>query len=55
MYRLVNLFSASVIIIYATTVMIIRRIISAWPWNEISCSIIGDALSCMSQNLSSFT
>jgi hypothetical protein len=46
MYRLVYLFSASDIIIYATTVIIIRRIINAWSWNEISCSIIGDALSC---------
>jgi hypothetical protein len=45
MYRLISLFMARRIIIYITTVRIIRIIINAWSWNEISCSIIGDALS----------
>jgi hypothetical protein len=36
------LFSASVIIIGATTVIIIRLIINAWSWNEINCYIIGE-------------
>jgi hypothetical protein len=46
MYRLVYLFSANVIIIYAATVIIIRIIIDAWSWNEISCSRSGEALFC---------
>jgi hypothetical protein len=46
MNRLTYLLSASVIIMYATTVIIIRIIISVWSWNEISCSMIGEALSC---------
>jgi hypothetical protein len=46
MNRLMFLLMANVVIIYATTVRIIRIIISVWSWNEISCSIIGDALSC---------
>jgi hypothetical protein len=44
--RMMFLLKVSVIIIYATTLMIILMIISAWSWNEINCSITGDALSC---------
>lgn len=46
MNRLVCLFLIILIIVYITVVIIINMIISAWSWKKISCSIIGDALSC---------
>lgn len=46
MNRLVCLLRASIVIMYNTVVVIISIIISAWSWKKISCSMIGDALSC---------
>lgn len=46
MNRLVCLFWMILIIVYMTVVMIISIIIRAWSWKKISCSMIGDALSC---------
>jgi hypothetical protein len=47
------LFSASVTIIYAIIVIIIRIIINVWSWNEINCSMIGENVKCtMVPNLS---
>jgi hypothetical protein len=46
MNQFVYLLKINVVIIYDTTMRIIKIIISAWSWKKINCSIIGDALSC---------
>ena len=46
MNRPVCLICITLIIVYITVVIIIIMIIRAWSWKKISCSIIGDALSC---------
>jgi hypothetical protein len=43
---LVCLFWMILIIVYITVVNIINVIIDTWSWKKITCSMIGDALSC---------
>jgi hypothetical protein len=40
------LFLIILLIVYVTVMIIINKVISAWSWKKINCSMIGDALSC---------
>lgn len=44
--RLINLLEVNLIIMYETRTVIINKIISAWSWKKINCSIKGELASC---------